>query len=66
MARHWHSGIVAVVRDVQRAQQLLYDEVIRLDRVADPADLPHEPLRWVRTVTGRYKLVGTVLGDRSR
>lgn len=63
MVGRWSDAILAAVRDVQRAQRLLFDEVIRLDRVADPADLPPEPLHWVRTATGRHRLVGTVLGD---
>ncbi|HEY3507135.1 MAG TPA: hypothetical protein VGN37_30620 [Actinocatenispora sp.] len=63
MVRHWCGAVLAVVRDMQRGQRALFDQVIRLDRVADPADLPPVPLHWVRTATGRHRLVGTVLGD---
>lgn len=60
------TAVLAGIRDVHRAQRILFDDHIRLDRVADPADLPHVPLAWRRTLTG-WELAGTVLpggGDR--
>lgn len=57
--------LLTAIRDVHRAQRVLFDDLIRLDRVADPADLPHVPLTWRRTLTG-WELAGTVLpGGRS-
>lgn len=58
--------LFAAFRDAQRAQRILFDDHIRLDRVADPTDLPHVPLTWRRTLTG-WELAGTVLpgDDRS-
>lgn len=57
--------LLAAFRDAQRAQRILFDDHIRLDRVADPADLPHVPLAWRRTFTG-WELAGTVLPGEDR
>lgn len=56
------SHLIAAIRDVNRAQSALFDDHLRIDRVADPADLPHVPLTWRRTLTG-WRLAGTVLPD---
>lgn len=59
------SHLIAAIRDVNRAQNALFDDHLRIDRVADPADLPHVPLTWRRTLTG-WRLAGTVLPDEAR
>lgn len=55
----------AAFSDMQAAQRALFDDFIRLDRAADPADLPHVPLRWRRTFGG-WELDGTVLPSEAR
>jgi len=57
--------LLAAVHDINRAQRLLFDDLIRLDHAADPADLPHVPLAWRRTVAG-WELTGTVLPGEDR
>lgn len=58
----FRTAVLAGIRDVHRAQRILFDDHIRLDRVAGPGDLPHVPLAWRRTFTG-WELHGTVLPD---
>ncbi|HEY3688056.1 MAG TPA: hypothetical protein VGL93_33775 [Streptosporangiaceae bacterium] len=53
-------SVLKFVREANSAQRALFDDHIRLDRVAAPADLPRVPLRWRRTLGG-WRLEGTVL-----
>jgi len=59
------TALSAIVSDVHRAQRALFDDHIRLDRVAAPADLPRVPLQWRRTLGG-WELTGTVLPGEDR
>lgn len=59
------TALSAFVLDVHRAQRALFDDHIRLDHAADPADLPRVPLHWRRTLGG-WELEGFVLPDQNR
>lgn len=61
----FRTALSAFVLDVHHAQRALFDDHIRLDRIADPADLPPVPLRWRRTLGG-WELDGFVLPDQDR
>lgn len=55
-------GAASAFRQINYAQRALFDDVIRPDRVAPPADRPEVTLHWVRTLVG-WRLAGTVLDE---
>lgn len=54
-------SVLNFVREANRAQRALFDDHIRLDTVAQPADLPRVPLHWRRGLGGGLRLEGTVI-----